>query len=584
MKSLLTILWSLLEDFKRLQPGVKGLDRDYVTVKARIKNEGYGFVSIALPSFLKAIDHGLETGRLTTPPGFSRSPGLSLPKFLLGLTSHVFDAKTGLLHRDPDIHAIKCLREFLGLFKKLTLDDDRSLRNDTKAKAAFFDLEAAITDFRSNNFFDAVSSMILSMTPFDVIDFVQGRNGPGAVSEKILPNEKWKEISSGISSRDDALMVLGYDLESFLNDNHSPRSLPPCGVSRLVTVPKTSSSRRTITIEPAVLQFAQQALNEHLRDSISRCPILSLCIDLNSQVPNQIWALEGSISRCYSTIDLSSASDLLSLSIVNHCFRKFPNFRNALHRSRSSYVTGNTSKLKKFAGMGNATTFPIQSVVFAVIAIAADLEARRVKLSYKEVLRSARRVRVFGDDIIVHSDSYHLAVSRLSDCGLRVNNLKTFHEGFFRESCGVDCYKGVHVTPLYLKHLPGSSMTPQSIENFIAVSNHSWLKGLYTFSTAPLRIVEKGVSKTLPYVRKDSGLLGWNTRRDDYSVSYWDSDLQRFQVKTLSRNPKYRKDEIDGYSALLKFYHTPLIQRNDKHLERSHRRFSLNHRWKRVHV
>jgi len=582
MKSLLTVLWSLLDDFRRLQPGVKGLDRDYVTVKARIKNEGYGFVSISLSSFLKAFDQGLEAGVLPSIPGYSRKSGTSLPKFLSGLTGLVFDATTGSLLEKPDVHAVKCLREFLGLFKQLSFSDSLSKKHDKEAKEKFLATEELISDVELEFYEAKVSQVILSsLSDFDLLT---GKHGPGAVEEKISSNQKWLELSRGIYDRDASIMDLGYDLESFLRNSSSFSSrLPVSETVRLVTVPKNVNSRRTITIEPCVKQFAQQALNSHIRRHILMCPVLSNCLTLHDQSKNQTLALQSSQNRLYSTIDLSSASDLLSYSIVKKVFRNHPRFLTLLDNSRTP-AYGDNTLLRKFAGMGNATTFPVQSVVFAVIAIASVLAARRLSPTYRNIVACSRSVRVYGDDIIVPTYAYTSAVSRLTLYGLKVNEGKSFSRGNFRESCGAHCFMGFDVKPLYIEHAPSKPLSPEGIANYIAVSNQAWLKGLYRFATALRNIVEENLRKVLPLVKPEFSGLGWIDRFGSFSIERWDRKLQKFMVKSFTTQQVYRNDKLDGYPALLKFFHTPLIGRAERHLERSVRRHSnvLRLRW--VHV
>lgn len=138
MKSLLmTTLRSLLDDIQRLQPDVKGLDRDLQTIEARVKDEDNGFLTVALPSFGKALDRAYSSGWFTCPAGFKKIPRGSLPRLFSGLTSNVFDIKTGQLKEQPDIGSIVSLRQVTMLFKKLTLTSNREETLDFEAKAGF---------------------------------------------------------------------------------------------------------------------------------------------------------------------------------------------------------------------------------------------------------------------------------------------------------------------------------------------------------------------------------------------------------------------------------------------------------------
>jgi hypothetical protein len=583
MKSLLFALEALLADVRRLHPGVRGLDRDYITMKVRLEKEGSSFATIALPSLGKHLDRCLSLGRFTPHPSFSRMKGSTLPKFLSGLFSEIFELNGTLLDNGTEHLYVKSLREILYLFRKLALDTSRATQLDLCAKGAFFGLELDVPSYCTSDFFvDSVSRFILK--DLDVFGFLEGRNGPGAVSEGTSGNQKWSLLAGGIDSFDDSLMPLGYDLESYLKiGTYAPYRDPRADCVRLVTVPKNSRSRRTITIEPAVKQFSQQALNTHLRSKIATCPIMRTCLSLDDQSKNRKLAEIGSRNGSYATIDLSSASDLMGLSLVQRIFAHRPLFLDLCLRARCAEVKGKNSPLLKYAGMGNATTFPIQSVVFAVIAIASDLEARRVYPSYRNVKASARRVRTFGDDIIVRTDAYHQTVDRLSRFGLKVNQDKSFNEGNFRESCGTDRFRGHDVTPIYIRFEPSvTSMTASAVLGLVSNSNSFWELGCYSLAQHLANVVERANRIKLPLVRRESGVVGFHTRQDWCQVQRWHPTLHYWEVKSLDHYTTKYLDPLDGYAALLKFFHTPLLGRPVKHLEHSQRRFSLKQRTKWV--
>jgi hypothetical protein len=351
----------------------------------------------------------------------------------------------------------------------------------------------------------------------------------------------------------------------------------PSKIARLVTVLKNSTSRRTITAEPLVNQFVQQGLNIGLRREIERCPILSQCLALTNQRINQNLALEGSLTGKWSTIDLSSASDRLSLSLVQMTFARHPRFLQAMEDCRSpSCKDGITVRsMKKFAGMGNALTFPVQSIVFAAISLAATLDGLGLNPTYRNVVRLASSVRVYGDDIIVGTAHYDRVIHWIESFGLKVNTTKSFGTGKFRESCGVDAYNGINVTPLYLRKLSFESYTAEEFAHHVSLSNHLWLRGLYEVSTVLKGWVEAGLKRQLPFVSKQAGLLGWVTRRDDRSFQRWNPKLQRFEVKSAVPRSVKRTDRLDGYPALMKFFHTPLIERSVGHLRETVQRYSV---------
>jgi hypothetical protein len=588
MKSLNGLLHSLFVDLKRLHPHVEGLDRDELTIKARVEDEGIGFLAVALPAFGKHFDQALSLRRFAHIPGFCRHRNESLPKFLLGLTSLVFDSLTGRLLDNPSVEAIVSLRQLFYLFKKFVPSDSRDELLERIAMREFLDVESSIKELPCSyaRRLEHVCRFILQ--DLDEFQELDCKHGPGAVLEGYTANQKWEAVYSGLLDFDQRLLDAGYDLPASLLVS-SPVSLetiedyPFDSSARVVTVPKSCSALRTITVEPCLNQFVQQGYNARLRDCISRDPVLRQTLVLSDQRPNQELALNGSRTGDWCTIDLSSASDLLSLQTVVAVFAHRPRFLEGILRCRTPRATvgSNTIVLKKYAGMGNATTFPIQSVAFAMIATAAILGQTK-ELSYEKVLRASRNVQVFGDDIIVQSEHFEAVADWIKCFGLKINRSKTFSEGNFRESCGVDAYGGTDVTPCYLRHDPaGPYKDPSHVASLVESSNHLWLSGYYQASEFIRTSVESSIGR-LPLVRKDSHGLGWHTRLDATEIQRWNPSLHRFEVRTCVLTPRRREDALSGYPALIKYFHLPQIGEDDPtHLSSSVRKFSLNlrRRW-----
>jgi hypothetical protein len=236
--------------------------------------------------------------------------------------------------------------------------------------------------------------------------------------------------------------------------------------------------------------------------------------------------------------------------------------------------------MNKYAGMGNATTFPVQSVVFSLIAIAAILEYEGKIPSFGNARRVARNVRVFGDDIIIKTEHYPLVTSWLTSLGLVVNSQKSYSTGKFRESCGLDAYDGYDVTPTYLPCPPSelTSKNTAALDGLVSFSNQCWLKGLYKTATFIRKQVESSIKRRLPLVTSKSSCHGWHTRNDAFEFQRWNTTLHRFEVESLVTFTKSVKDPLNGYAALLKFFSTPLLGRPVGHLERSKRRYNTYHR------
>jgi hypothetical protein len=652
MKSPLELLTCLLDDLRRQEPDTCGIQRDVVTLEARFKHEGVGFFAHALPALCDAFDEGLAKGRFRCPRGLKQVSGGVIPRLFSGILTEVFESQTGLLKQDPNLRLIKFFRELTRLFKKLTLNDTDEKYLDHKAKRKFWECDEEIAGVvipaRYTSHLSRVSKYILPTLKGADNETYRPKHGPGAVAEGCSPNQKWQGVIDHLArSEPDGnleeyfgqfIYENGRDLalsdwripdrrarlrrtreqkpgasprdtsatsREGLYGSKSPQadSYVPSICAKLVTVAKNTSSRRTITCEPLWLQFSQQQLNTTLRRAISQCAVLSQCLALTDQSKNQKLALEGSLTGEWSTIDLSSASDLLSLDLVRVVFGEQDDFLRLLESSRSREVSDGEDRrsLKKYAGMGNATTFPVQSICFAVVCIAAIMDKAGRNPTYGDVMHFARLVRVYGDDIIVPTSCYTQVVHWLETVGLKVNQRKSFSEGNFRESCGVDAFRGVDVTPLYLRVLPDSpSLEPSDLAALVSTANLMWDRCLYAGSDYLKGKVEEYLGYKLPLVPRGFGGLGWNDRLGSCTATKWCSKQQGLVVKAPMLRPTEMSDPLDDLPALLKFFlmpgspirisengylearqlphHTSVepenVGRPVKHLSRSQRRFS----------
>jgi len=604
MKSLTVLLESLLDDFRRLEPGTLGLDRDIRTIKRRFKEEGYGFFTVALPNLGKALEQGLSTGRFTCPKGFAKIPRGAIPRLFGGMFCEVFEPETGLLLQDAlNTGALKNLRQVLILCKKMTLDEASDVLLDAKAKKSFYSTDEVASRVeipdRILYLLERVSRCVLPNLDSEDLGMANYKHGPGAVVEGLSSNQKWSGLFKGVLNDSFDLGRFGYDLFAIDLKDVSERVVKALSrldqttfedtatrsIARLISVPKNSTARRTITIEPLLKQFCQQGLNTVLRSNIERCKVLSNCLALTDQSKNQQLAMEGSLLDNWATIDLKSASDLMSQKLVKAVFDSKETFYSLMMECRSSHVQTKemTFELAKFAGMGNALTFPVQSVVFAVIGICAILDVEGRSPSYGAIKAASRRIRVYGDDIIIRSKYATQVVFWLEQCGLKVNTDKSFLGGYFKESCGVDAFRGVDVTPLYLRHRPdNASLEPSSLQSLVEFSNHMWLNCYYKTAECVRAEVEERLKTSLPLVTRTSHGLGWHTRPNYSEPQKWNRFLHRPETSTYVLEPLKRRDRLDGYAALLKFFHVPLLGRAKDHLEKSAIRFKLRIRRKWV--
>lgn len=229
---------------------------------------------------------------------------------------------------------------------------------------------------------------------------------------------------------------------------YSPLPLKVAGrTSELVFVPKSMKTRRTISKEPAALQYLQQGIRYALDEYLSHHEYLRRHVDLHNQEINGRLAMDGSRNHKWATIDLSSASDTVTISLVKAVFRG-TSLLPFLVATRSHFVQLSSKeklRLEKFAPMGSALCFPVETLIFSCAVELAVRRAQREGLGYHPTWR------VYGDDIIVSDHIYEDVIRILNSLGFVVNESKSFgHSDRFRESCGYEGYDGVDVTPMRL--------------------------------------------------------------------------------------------------------------------------------------
>lgn len=521
---------------------------DIKTVMSRVKNEGQSFLTITLPSYGKDLERALSLGVVDSSlfAPFKRKKGEALPVFLGGFLSLVFDKVTGRILDTVDcsesIDAIRAIRQITGLLGKVELECDpkridaaliRYIENDSYVRY----MDKRVTPEMRANFlsmFHRLFGSAMSRVQRDIrADRITPVHGPGATADHHKGNLKWDprkvawpakleeifprwryQYSSGSIYLDDVLAgVEGPDTE-----------MPV----KVITVPKTMKTPRIIAVEPTAMQYMQQGLMAAIYDAIDGTPIGRI-MSWDSQRPNQLLAKSGSLPYGRSaTLDLSDASDLVSNRLVEWMLRDWPAVRDAVQatRSETANVLDRTIVLSKFASMGSALCFPIESMVFTTIAFLGLREAYPTVHPDKLLKKFQGEVRVYGDDIIVPVRAAQSVVRLLEAYGLRVNRTKSFWTGMFRESCGKDYFAGVDVT--YVKcrrELPSlqkaRSEQVQEIVSAVELANALDSKGYGSTAEwirSDVRVLLKGV---LPYVYPDSPALGIvNEYMVDMSLPY----------------------------------------------------------------
>jgi hypothetical protein len=217
------------------------------------------------------------------------------------------------------------------------------------------------------------------------------------------------------------------------------------GGSRLTTVPKNEETHRTIAIEPSGNMALQLAAGRYLEDTLRY-----IGLDIRDQQPkNKAMALRGSLDGSVATIDLKSASDMVSIDLVRALLPV--EWYWLLMKLRSPNITlpnGDVEELNMISTMGNGFTFPLMTFILVSL-----IYAYRCSRGGPNLFLDWSNTCVFGDDIILPSEEYDGFCVVLGQAGLLVNHEKSYHVGPFRESCGGDYYEGWDVTPFYVNNL-----------------------------------------------------------------------------------------------------------------------------------
>lgn len=577
--------------------------RDLRTIRSRVQKQGLSFLTITLPDFCADFERSLHEGQVD-PSLFRyfRKSG-AIPAFLQDMLGRIFDKETGrITDENPQVQAlvIRSVRQICLTFKKTKLPctPERSY----KALEGFVqienDLQLLQIPDRDTRDFHEVSFYVWNRIMLHLeLNKMVPRHGPGNTAERCSPNGKyrWKYWFDRLEPYF-PLVGNGYPISigSATTDNQelkgvtvlsSEEELP----SRVVQVPKTLKSPRTIAIEPTCTQFVQQGIRDQLYKIIESDPLTRGHINFADQSVNQRLAIESSRDGRWATIDLKDASDRVPLDLAISMFDSNPDVRDAIiacRSTKSALPDGRIVYLKKFASMGNALCFPVEAMYFYTICVLALIKKADLPVSRRSVEQVSSDVFIYGDDIIVPSDAATEVFDYLQRYNCKVNARKTFYRGYFRESCGVDAYGGIDVTPIYVTRRPPECLQDSSeIIGWVAVANSLYNSGYFQAASFMFNHVEK-FTGTLPYVPPNSGVLGKEHYGLNQSRLYRRSRYHTRVIRAWAPYPVYRKDKLDGFAALSKSLskldnYDPSAQRERKPLERSvlHGAATLKRRW-----
>jgi hypothetical protein len=557
--------------------------RDAKTLRERSRCEGLSFLTITLPQFCSDFEKSLDSSSVASDSfaGFKRRRGL--PCFLRGFLCRIFSSD-GCLLQDPDVDAIQAVRQLTLMFGKIRVRC--SPKREFAALQQYLECEQDVKRTEKGMAEDDVRDFgrvgrLLCRDLFTRLDLMVHagelvpKHGPGFTADGLTANRKYDQ-AEWTRRLEEVFPALEYILPSprYWMDLDRIDILEP-GQERpvkVVLVPKTLKTPRVIAMEPTCMQFVQQALLAAFRDGMDKDRNLSMFVSLNDQVPNQELSRRGSLTGDLSTLDLSEASDRVSNQLVRELTKFHPWLSKALDatRSRKAVVLGKTIRLAKYASMGSATCFPIETLVFLTCVFVGIERSLKRPLRQGDLYDYRGSVRVYGDDIIVPNTMTGSVIDSLETYGFKVNRRKSFWTGRFRESCGREYFAGEDVSIVRVRtYIPSSRKHARELVSTVALRNNFFLAGMWKTAQHLDRLI--GGLIDFPAVLPTSPCLG------RYSFLGYDSEkqcrnLHRPMVRGFVISSRSPRSPLGGLGALQKFFLKRGVDPHEKgHLERAGR-------------
>jgi hypothetical protein len=370
-------------------------------------------------------------------------------------------------------------------------------------------------------------------------------HGPGAVTTKKDVWTKWYNTIESVYPYSDYMFLANCQEHLSELDGCSDEHIQ----AKVIAVPKDSRGPRLICVHPAEAIWIQQGVRRELERAINRVrsakgPWPQGHIHFNDQSVNGRIAQLSSRSRRYATIDMKEASDRISESLVQILFGSHYKFFGCCRAQkfvipRLGSFANLSGDIACYAPMGNATTFPVQSLVFWAICV-SSLQ----RLGFHQ----PGAVFVFGDDIIIPTECAEAVIDDLESFGLLCNRSKSFYRGAFRESCGVDAFNGVNVTPVRWKttvdaeHLTGMQSLCDLAQRLRCAGYTE--AALSCYANIRERLGSRGKKLFVTNNPDHGGIAEFVERGSEaFYDSYWSHKLQWFH------SPVWRLDMVEERST-----------------------------------
>lgn len=213
--------------------------------------------------------------------------------------------------------------------------------------------------------------------------------------------------------------------------------------SRIMFVPKSSKTHRTISVEPTGNVYLQLGVDALIRTRLKRWGI-----DLNTQCKNQVLARQGSNLGDVVTVDLAGASDTIAAKWLEMFPPSWAKLLSMLRCPQGVLKDGEVIVFEKLSAMGNGFTFAVESLIFTALLYGT------IKVAGEKWKHCLPSLAVYGDDIVLPTRFFNDYARVLKRAGFTLNHEKTFSNGLVRESCGMDYYDGIDISRPTIKTKP----------------------------------------------------------------------------------------------------------------------------------
>lgn len=203
-------------------------------------------------------------------------------------------------------------------------------------------------------------------------------------------------------------------------------------------VPKNYKVYRMIAPESVRVAYHMQRVRKALELSV-RDSNFTRFFDVRTQEPNRAAAQEGSISGDLVTLDLSMASDSIARRLAKLTYPADVWSAIEPYLPTAINICGKKVYPATFLTSGNPITFIGEGCLFVAILLACRDIYNESPFTEKCKVDPI----VFGDDLIIPQCLRDTVLQVLEYLGFTVSSEKSFWEGNYRESCGVEYYHGV---------------------------------------------------------------------------------------------------------------------------------------------